>query len=278
VIEAADQHTFGVRPRAPVKGRNDVNQDDRIELDITAGRSLPDAIVDAITNLVERDVYKPNERLPTESELAQRMGVARSSVRSALQRLESRKVVEVRRGLGWYVRPRPSADRITLTGMLAEHHYRISDLFELRIGLEELAVSLAAVRLTPAELDEITELNLEHELAGESTEALQRTDEQLHLAIVRASHNDLLVTNYLDVVGELSEWRRGIYHAPGVARRFAREHGRVIRYLGNGDPDGARAAMNSHLLRVYYEIPDIRETPLDSGGPRPGEPREWRER
>jgi DNA-binding FadR family transcriptional regulator len=252
--------------------------DDTIELDLTAGRSLTEAIADAINDLVEREVYKPNGRLPNESELARRMGVARSSVRTALQRLESRKVLEVRRGLGWYVRARPPADRVTLTGMLAEHHYRISDLFELRIGLEELAVSLAAVRLTPAELDEITQLNLAHELAGEGAEALQRTDEALHLAIVKASHNDLLVTNYVEVVGELSEWRRGIYQPPGVARRFAREHGRVIRYLGNGDPDGARSAMSNHLLRVYYEIPDIRETPLDSGGPPPSARREWRER
>jgi GntR family transcriptional repressor for pyruvate dehydrogenase complex len=250
-----------------------------IELDLSAGRPLPEAIADAISERVQRGIYKPGGRLPNESELARRMGVARSSVRAALQRLESRKVLEVRRGLGWYVRTRPPADRVTLSGMLAEQHFRISDLFELRIGLEELAVSLAAVRATPGELDDITNLNLAHELAGEDSAALQRTDEELHLAIVKASHNELLVTNYLDVVAELSEWRRGIYRSPDVARRFAREHGNVIRYLGNGDGDGARAAMTTHLMRVYLEIPDIRDVPLYTEMPRlEVRRRDWRPR
>lgn len=251
---------------------------EKIELSLDTGRPLPDVIADAITELVDHEVYKPGGRLPNESELARRMGVARSSVRTALQRLESRKILEVRRGLGWYVRKRVPTERITLSGMLAEHHYRLSDLFELRIGLEDLAVSLAAVRATATELDEITELNLAHELAGEDRDELQRTDEAMHEAIVRASHNDLLVTNYLDVVAELSEWRRQTYASPGVARRSAREHSRVIRYLGNGDPDGARGAMNSHLLRVYYEIADITETPLDLGPSRADVQPEWRRR
>jgi len=251
---------------------------EKIDLVIDAGRALPDVIADTLTDFVDREVYKPGERLPNESELARRMGVARSSVRTALQRLEARKVLEVRRGLGWYVRKRRQVDRVTLSGMLAEHHYRLSDLFELRIGLEDLAVSLAAVRATPSEIDTITELNLAHELAGDDRDEMQRTDEAMHEAIVRAGHNDLLVTNYLDVVAELSEWRRQTYASPGVARRSAREHTRVIRYLGNGDPDGARGAMHSHLLRVYDEIADIVETPLDLGSARPDVQPPWRPR
>ncbi|MGH3565151.1 MAG: FadR/GntR family transcriptional regulator [Pseudonocardia sp.] len=243
---------------------------EKIVLSLDTGRPLPDVIADTLTDLIDREVYPPGGRLPNESELARRMGVARSSVRTALQRLDSRKVLEVRRGLGWYVRKRRPAERVTLSGLLAEQHYQLSDLFELRIGLEDLAVSLAAVRATATELDEITKLNLAHAFAGEDRDELQRTDEAMHEAVVRASHNDLLVTNYRDVVAGLSEWRRQSYGSAEVARRSAREHSRVIRYLGNGDPDGARGAMKGHLLRVYYEIAEITETPLDLGAPHSG--------
>jgi len=240
---------------------------EKIVLSYDAGRPLPDVIADTLTELIDQEIYPPGGRLPNESELARRMGVARSSVRTALQRLDSRKILEVRRGLGWYVCKRRPAERVTLSGLLAEQRYQLSDLFELRIGLEDLAVSLAAVRATATELDEITKLNLAHELAEEDRDELQRTDEAMHEAVVRASHNDLLVTNYLDVVAELSQWRRQSYGSAGIARRSAREHSRVIRYLGNGDPDGARGAMKGHLLRVYYEIAEITETPLDLGSP-----------
>ena len=91
--------------------------------------------------------------------------------------MDSRKILEVRRGLGWYVCKRRPAERVTLSGLLAEQRYQLSDLFELRIGLEDLAVSLAAVRATATELDEITKLNLAHELAEEDRDELQRNDE-----------------------------------------------------------------------------------------------------
>lgn len=235
----------------------------KIELSLDASRPLPDVIADTLTELVDREVYKPGGRLPNESELARRMGVARSSVRTALQRLESRRILEVRRGLGWYVRKRPPAERVTLSGMLAEQHYRLSDLFELRMGLEGLAVSLAAVRAGKAEIDDVVKLNMAHETAGENRDELLSTDEALHEAIVMASRNDLLVGAYLDVVRELSEFRRQTFATRGVAVRSAREHNKVIRHLANGDPGGARGAMNNHLQRVYDEIADISEEPLD---------------
>jgi hypothetical protein len=49
----------------------------------------------------------------------------------------------------------------------------------------------------------------------------------------------------------------------------------VVRYLRNADPGGARAAMNSHLQRLYDELPDIGEEPLDlTESPSDSEP-EW---
>jgi DNA-binding FadR family transcriptional regulator len=234
------------------------------ELRLDAGRPLPEIIADKLRELVDAGVYKPGGRLPNESELARNMRVARSSVRTALQRLEAQRVLEVKRGLGWYVKRVPPSEGQNAPSLLETGNYRISDLFELRIALEGMAASLAAIRATDSEIDDIWKLNQLHQDAGEDLDELLRTDEAFHEAIFRASRNDLLIETYPRIVGELRAWRQQSFAVPGVALRSGREHGKVVRYLRNRDPGGAHAAMNSHLQRLYDALPDITAEPLDT--------------
>jgi GntR family transcriptional repressor for pyruvate dehydrogenase complex len=237
--------------------------DPRYELRLGAGRPLPEAIADKIRELVDGGMFKPGAKLPNESELARNMRVARSSVRTALQRLEAHGVVEVKRGVGWYVRRASVAKSDGSAGLLVKR-YPVADLFEVRIGLEALAASLAAVRATDGEIDEIAKYNAEHLDAADDPEELLRTDIAFHEAIVRAGGNALLFENYQQIVGELTEWRFRSYSEPGVPLRSGREHTKVVRFLRNHDPSGARAAMNGHLHRLYDGLPEISGEPLDS--------------
>ncbi len=240
----------------------EAERDRQFDLKLDAGRPIPEVIADKIVELIAAGAYQPGGRLTNESELARNMRVARSSVRTALQRLEAQNVLEVKRGLGWYVRrTAPSSPNPSL---LDGRKYSPSDLFEFRIGLEGLAASLAAVRATDGELDDIVKFNTQHLEAGKDQGELLRTDEAFHGAIVRASRNQLLIETYASVVEELREWRYDSYAVPGVPLRSAREHTKVARYLRNHDPSGARAAMNGHLQRLYDELPEIGDTPLDS--------------
>ena len=238
--------------------------DPRFELRLGAGRSLPEAIADKIRGLVDTGMFKPGTKLPNESELARNMKVARSSVRTALQRLEAHGVLEVKRGVGWYVRRVAPTRTDGASGLFVDKRYSVPDLFELRIGLEGLAASLAAVRITDGEIDDIAKYNTEHLEAAGDPEELLRTDLAFHEAIVRASRNELLFESYQQVVGELTDWRYQSYSDRGVPLRSAREHAKVVRFLRNHDPSGARAAMNGHLHRLYDGLPEINAEPLDS--------------
>lgn len=254
---------------------HEIDTDPRFDLHRDPGRPLPDVIADKIVELVRLEVYRPDRRLHSEAELTRRWQVSRSSLRSALQRLEARGLVEARHGLGWFVRRTPPGERIALPEALAAQRYQISELFEVRMGLEGLAVSLAAVRASKAEIDDIIKLNMAHEAAGDDRDELLGTDEALHGAIARASRNHLLQNIYSGVVSELAEFRRQTYASRGVAVRSAREHGKFIRHIANRDPGAARAAMNTHLQRVYDEIADIDVEPLELAySPAEDEP-EW---
>lgn len=241
----------------------DAERDRQFELRLDAGRPLPEIIADKIRDLIDDGVYRPGGRLDNESELARNMKVARSSVRTALQRLAGRDVLEVKRGLGWYVRRTPP-EIAGPPSLLAGGAYRTSELFELRIGLEGLAASLAAVRASEGTIDDIAKLNTQHQEAGEDQDELLRTDEAFHEAIVRAGRNELLIETYLRIVGDLREWRYDSFAVRGVPLRSAREHAKIVRFLHNQDPGGARVAMNGHLQNLYDELPEIGDTPLDT--------------
>ncbi|MCA1672543.1 MAG: FadR family transcriptional regulator [Actinobacteria bacterium] len=236
------------------------------ELRLDARRPLPEVIEEKLRELIESGELLPGERLPNEPELARRLGVARSSVRTALQRLEVQRVVEVRRGRGWFVRRKPATDlQGDFIDWISERRFRISELLEVRMALEGLAVSLAVTRATDGEIDDIAKLSKDHRGAHTDIDELVRTDEAFHEAIVRVSRNELLLATYRMLVPELTEWRRGNLTAPGVRSRSGNEHDNVVNFLKRRDPTGARVAVLTHLFGLYHDVHSLEE----QGGTQP---------
>ncbi|HET9256823.1 MAG TPA: FCD domain-containing protein [Pseudonocardiaceae bacterium] len=239
-------------------GRDSSGRPSRVaqwELRMDQRRPLPEVIEEKLRELIDNGVLPEGERLPNEPELARRMGVARSSVRTALQRLEVLRVVEVRRGRGWFVRRKP-ADYLPGEFMewMSERRFRLSEELEVRMALEGMAASLAAARATEGEIDDIAKLSKEHIAAFADVDELLRTDEAFHEAIFRASRNDLLLASYQMLIPELAEVRKRSFTGRGVPARSGTEHDNVVNFLKRGDSAGARAAMMTHLLGPYHEV------------------------
>ncbi|HWE92263.1 MAG TPA: FCD domain-containing protein [Pseudonocardiaceae bacterium] len=214
-------------------------------------RPLPELIEGKLRGLIHRGVFSPGDRLPTEPELAGRLEVARSSLRTALQRLQLQGIVEVKRGRGWYVR----APRSARLDEATEHRYSDHDLLEVRIALETTAVSLAAVRAESGELDDIAKASAQHaNSAHTDQDELLRTDEAFHSAVVRASHNEFLERLYLRLVPLLREKRRDSYTSHEVHTRSANDHHQVVMFLRRHDEVAARTAMTTHLLGLYNDL------------------------
>ena len=113
--------------------------------------TLPDSrkriaalVADGVLELVRAGVIPPGDRLPTEPELARRFGVARSSVRSGLQRLAGRGGRGGNGGRGWFVSATSSRDAAELMQeRMATRELDVRDVMEVRIALEGVAAGLA---------------------------------------------------------------------------------------------------------------------------------------
>jgi len=112
---------------------------------------LSDSITEQIERLIVQGVLTPGDALPSARDLAKQFGLSRPSLREALRVLESRGLVQARRGGGFGVTD-VIGPTITdpLVHLLQRHPETIDDVLELRHGLECVVAYTAAIRATAA--------------------------------------------------------------------------------------------------------------------------------
>jgi GntR family transcriptional repressor for pyruvate dehydrogenase complex len=204
-------------------------------------------------------------RIPSERALATSMGVARSTVREAVQRLVAKGVLETRRGHGIFVVPRVARD-VSASWVKAPRraHPSRSETFEFRLMFECTLARLAAERATPDELEQLrnlVDLMREAVSAGDTgNEAI--LDSQFHAALALASHNRILDHLFSDEFSLLTEHVTTNTHdaslktadATSSAMLRLEQHQRILEAIGARAPDAAAEAMFQHLSFVKSQF------------------------
>jgi GntR family transcriptional repressor for pyruvate dehydrogenase complex len=166
-------------------------------------------------------------------------------------------IVEVRRGVGTYVRRKDQSDaELAFHEWTAANQYQIIDLFEVRMSLEATAAALAAQRATDSEQDELTaraRAHLEAHIAGD-IERLVDTDQAFHEALVRASQNEALGRVYSSLVPQLVDYRRKSLALEGASMRSSHDHLTIVEAIRARQPEQARGAALAHLSSLYREV------------------------
>lgn len=228
---------------------------------------LVDHVVEKLLALVQARGLQPGQRLPAERALAAELGVSRSSLREAIQKLASQGVLNARQGDGTYLQSTASADWLQeavapLVNLLdTDPGYRF-DVIETRHALETATAELAAQRATAEDKDRIRrafDVMIEHQQSGH-TELAARSDAQFHLAIAEASHNlvlkQLMHGLFSVVLSTVTRNREDMFRfsAPETLRRLSAEHQAVMQAIVDGDAPRARASMVDHLEHVRQTI------------------------
>lgn len=182
------------------------------------------------------------DRLPSERELSGRFGVSRATVREALAGLEVLGLVQGHKGQGTFV-----------TGRLAEGlEASPVALMEARLALEPYESALAALRATPAEVDELDAILARSEA---SADGFEDHDGLFHLTVARASHNDVLtrVSEDLRVAREERVWgdlKSRILRKPGVLETYREQHRAIFQAIAQRNGAAASEATRLHLETV----------------------------
>lgn len=159
--------------------------------------SVVDKIVEEITEMIIRQIWKPGSRIPTELELMEALQVGRNSVREAIKVLVAMGLLEIRRPEGTYVTEHFSEKMLNpLIYSLALENDTSSSLVELRSLFDtnclELAVKKADdedCRAIAKACDTFVELL---KIPSSGSEELLDADIRFHDEVCKAAHNELL--------------------------------------------------------------------------------------
>jgi DNA-binding FadR family transcriptional regulator len=208
-------------------------------------------------HIVERGL-RPGDRLPSESELAARIGVSRLLVREALRSLEALGVVEPRAGSGWFVRRfevTTAAD--TLARTLAFHPNLPLDLLAIRRSMEADLVADLAGKLSEPDLAALDELSDRMRWRAMRGQRFREEDAAYHQRLMLASGNQIamaLMDLFFRVMAALYDV--GLPGpAPEDAVAVAEAHVRLVGALRRGDRqavfDDLRGGHHSEARRRF---------------------------
>lgn len=183
-----------------------------------------------------------------EVDLAEDMGVSRTPIREAIRKLEKEGLVVIEPRRGAYVSDISFKDMV--------------DTLVVREDLEALAASLAAERITPEEVEELTDLTNDYSdaIAEGDMEKIIQFDEAFHRRIVSLTGNQTLI-QLCETVQELALRFRYLYYEHfSQYENMPVEHKDIIDAIRSGDKETARSVSDAHVRKLKEFVMNEAET------------------
>ena len=225
---------------------------------------LSSSVVRQIEELILRGILRPGERLPSERELSERLGVSRPSLRDAIADLSDRGLLTSRASSGVFVAEvLGSAFSPALTQLFASHDEAVFDYLGFRRDMEGLAAERAARFGSDTDLKVIgaifAKMEDAHKKRDPSDEA--ELDAQFHMSIIEASHN-VIMLHMMRSMFELLRtgvfYNRQMLFKNRVTRDLLLDQHRAMNAgIQARDPAAARAAIEAHINFVEQSFHEV---------------------
>ncbi|MBC2260966.1 FadR family transcriptional regulator [Listeria sp. FSL L7-0091] len=165
-------------------------------------KSLAEQVYDQIKAEITSGAWKIGERIPKEADLMTQFGISRNTLREAIRALAHIGLLETKQGDGTFVRNNSELHAI-LQKRVRESS--VQEILEMRHALDREAVILACERRTGEDLKTLKKYQQLCYLATKNNDvtAFIKADSALHLTIVKAAHNDLLLDMYVNILEEI---------------------------------------------------------------------------
>lgn len=208
-------------------------------------------VIDHILDSIKSGKAKPGDRLPTEKQLTETLGVSRTCVREAFKSLEMLQLIRVRPKVGAVVLEPSPAALINAEHLSASAFMQHTDvLVEFRKILELGLAALAAEKSTEEDLAAIRKALADYEHAVNTDGIAHHADVAFHRAIADATKNPLASLVLKTISDALMERSRQMNEVPGVLEEGLREHRRIYLAIKEHNPEKARNAMRLHMQTV----------------------------
>lgn len=214
-------------------------------------------VIEQIKDMIADGTLKKGDKLPSERDLAEQLGISRASIREAIRSLEIIGLIESKQGDGNFIRSsfeNSLFEPLSIMFMLNE--CKLEEIFELRKVIEIETAALAAKQVTDEELDYILEL-INKMRNSENEEERVTYDTKFHYKIAQASRNFLIV-NILNTVSTLMDSfikdARKIIISNKHKDDIDFQHKKIWNALKNHNPGEAAEAMRKHMELINENL------------------------
>ncbi len=214
--------------------------------------SLVDQVIDQLKEQITSASWPMNGKIPTETVLAEQLGVGRNTVREAVRALTHAGLLECRQGDGTYVRATSELSGAMLRRLRQAEQLEI---LEVRRALEVEAARLAATRRTDEDIVLIEAALAERDKAWEADDPdlFVEADLAFHMAVAHATHNFVLIDLYEDFSAAL---RASITAAGTSLNKSYIPHDAIARAIAAGDATAAERAGHACMEHILIALTD----------------------
>ena len=216
-----------------------------LKLEIDEYIPLRDVVFNTLRSAIITGELSPGERL-MEIKLANELGVSRTPVREALRKLEREGLVITTARKGAEVAPINERD--------------LKEVLEVRKSLESLACQLAAQKITPEQVEELSAMNssIAQAIEENDIEAITQLDIDFHEVIYQITENRRLI----DILHQLKEhilrYRLQYIKDMKNKKNIVEEHKKIISALESHNPKASRREIERHIeLQEKYILNNL---------------------
>lgn len=213
---------------------------------------LSEKVADQILKMITLEKrFNLGDKLPNENELAEELGVSRTTLREAVKCLIAHNVLEIRRGKGTFVANNKELNEDYGFSELDNLLLGAMDLFEMRIMFEPSMARYAVERATDEDVAEIVRLGEILQKPITDPHARTEYDQEFHFAIARATKNEFVVKILSIIYAGIEVERVFSLVTKEVNQYTVVDHTLIMEFIKSRDAAGAEAAMRMHILHAY---------------------------
>jgi DNA-binding FadR family transcriptional regulator len=214
----------------------------------------PEMLAEQIRERILSGQIAPGAALPAERELVVQSGLSRATVREALRIVEAQGLVQTRSGRNggtWVCQPDHNLMSLQLSTFIRGRSISQECVFDAREAIEIVTSSLAARNRTEDDLAAIRREMVSLEDPSTPPGKLIEGNIAWHLAVARASHNELLTDFMYCISSVIAQHLQGEeareLRDEGSRVSMCRAHRSICKAIEARDPEAAARRMSRHL-------------------------------
>ncbi|MDD3840735.1 MAG: FadR/GntR family transcriptional regulator [Clostridia bacterium] len=219
--------------------------------------NLYEQAVDEIQKYILDNDLKPGDRLPTESELTQSLGISRTTLREALQSLKSIGLIESKQKQGMIIKDFDFAS-LTSQFSLSMHinNIKSKELAEARAMIEFAVLPLVIERADDKQIEKLhrsIDKMIKHNESG-NFEGFYREDLYFHTVVLKCSKNTvlhgfykILREHFNSFINDSSFLNKDISSRQKSNQRIIDDHRKIVKNIENKNFQGLKNAIKGHL-------------------------------